>query len=92
MSWMYALLAGVVGGIVSLILTGVIYAATPSLLFNPATQSAKVIGVYKSILPLPLSTTDMAAFAVGWILLAMVRTLVLSSLYRSVPGIGYEKD
>jgi len=89
--WKYATLAGLVGAFVSAILVGILYTASSPILFNSQLQSAKVLAVYNSIRPLPLLTTNMPAFLVGYVAVSMIRTFVFAWLYRGIPGTGIRK-
>lgn len=89
--WKYAIVAGLAGALVSAILVGILYTAGSPILFNSQLQGAKVLAVYNTIQPLPLLTTNMPAFLVGYVVVSMVRTFVFAWLYRGIPGAGVRK-
>ncbi len=89
--WAHAILAGLAAGVVSLILTSLLFAAGSPVLFSPLFQSRKVIDVYSTIQPLPLLATNQAAFGLGWVTLGVVRSLVFAWLFKSIPGNGIRK-
>ena len=89
--WKYALPAALAGAITALVLTGILYTGSMPLLFNPQLQSAKVLAVYNSIPPLPLLTSNIGAFLVGWFIVAMTRNLVFTRLFQGIPGTGIRK-
>jgi len=79
--------AGLAGGLVFCIsnfltfgLLGGSRIGQTGLLFNPATQSAKVIAVWKTIEPLPVLTQAPYIILLGW----FVFSLYYAFLYRSV--------
>ncbi len=89
--WKFALPAGLAGAVVSALLIGALYGIGSPILFNAQLQSKKVLDVYNSIQPLPLLTTNIAAFLIGWVLLALTRNLVFARLYPGIPGEGIRK-
>lgn len=89
--WKSALVAGIAGAFTSMVLVALVYTAANPILFNPQYQSAKVIAVYQSIMPLPLLSSNPAAVVAGWIIVSMVRTLVFAWFYNGIPGTGVRK-
>jgi hypothetical protein len=75
--------AGVAFSLVNFLTFGLLggsHRGQTGLLFNPATQSAKVIAVYKTIEPLPLIVTRPYIVLAGFVVFAVGTAL----LYRSI--------
>lgn len=89
--WTRAIAAGIAGAVVSLIVIGVLYRVSAPFLFDPALQSKKVLDVYSTIRPLPLQSTNIAVFALGWVIVGSVRGIVFAWLYEGIPGRGVQK-
>jgi hypothetical protein len=90
--WKHGVLAGLAGGLayglVNFLTFGLLSGSRvgqTGLLFNPATQSAKVIAVWKEIQPLPWLVTQPWVILIGLLLFGVVYAFVYSSVKKAWP-------
>jgi hypothetical protein len=92
-SWLYRGVAGVLGGLtfaaVNFLTFGLLSgsrAGQTGLLFDPSTQSAKVIAVWKEIQPLPWLVTQPWIIAVGLVFFGIIYAGVYASVEKAWPS------
>jgi len=91
-TWVYRALTGVVGGltfgVVNVLTFGLFSGSRPGqtgLLFDPSTQSAKVIAVWKQIQPLPVLVTQPWIITFGLVLLGIIYAWIYASVEKAWP-------
>src|SRR5258707_3594083 len=91
-TWKYRVLAGLVGGLafglVNFLTFGLFSGSRvgqTGLLFDPLTQSAKVIAVWKEIPPLPWLVTQPLVIMIGLLLFGIVYAFVYASVEKAWP-------
>jgi hypothetical protein len=91
-TWIYRTLAGLAGGLtfglVNFLTFGLLGGARvgqTGLLFDPSTQSAKVIAVWKEIQPLPWLVTQPWVIMIGLLLFGVVYAGVYLSVAKAWP-------
>ena len=85
------MLAGLAGGIVSLMLSSFLYGVSAPVLFNPQFQSPKILALYFALQPLPWLVANPAAFAAGWVTVGLLRGIVFAWLSPGLSGVGTRK-
>ena len=85
-------MAGIAGGVafagIAFLTFGLLSGSRPGqtgLLFNPDTQSAKVIAVWKTIQPLPLITTHPPLILIGFIAFGVIFAFLFRSIQAAWP-------
>ncbi len=84
--WLKVIICGFIGAFVSAVVSVLLFQGIGSgIIFNPQLQSPKLIAVWQTIQPLPLMTNNLLPFAIGWILIGIVQTLVFFYIIEGLP-------
>ena len=91
-TWKHRALAGLAGGLVFAVVNFLTFGllsgsrvGQTGLLFNPSTQSAKVIAVWKEIQPLPWLVTQPWVITIGLLLFGVIYACVYASVGKAWP-------